>query len=157
MYTASLRYHCMDLFDIKYTKEVQILLSPKKWLFHAKSTQATTWPQCNWIIFLCDCSRNPGKFSYQTFLWPLYFGMHASKFVWRILFISTCCLRKSVIISVLHETQSSFYVCFRANKMPCPITYNTNIFSTLAFLQEDSILYKLQYFSKIHIYVVELC
>jgi hypothetical protein len=46
-------------------------------------------------------------------------------------FLGTSCLRKNDITSALIEIQSSFYSHFEANKTPFPMTYYTNIFSTV--------------------------
>jgi hypothetical protein len=43
-------------------------------------------------------------------------------------FFGTSCLRKSGVTSALIEIQGSFYAHFKANKMPFPMTYYTNIF-----------------------------
>jgi hypothetical protein len=46
-------------------------------------------------------------------------------------FLGTGCFRKSGITSALIEIQSSFYAHFKANKMPFPMIYYTNIFRTV--------------------------
>jgi hypothetical protein len=48
-------------------------------------------------------------------------------------FLGTSSLRKSGIPSVLIEIQDSFYAQFKSNKMPFPMSYYTNIFSTVMF------------------------
>jgi hypothetical protein len=44
-------------------------------------------------------------------------------------FFGTSCLRKSGITSARIKIHSSFYAHFKANEMPFPMTYCTNIFS----------------------------
>jgi hypothetical protein len=80
-----------------------------------------------------------------------------SKFVGRILFMSTCFLRKSFIISVLLEAQSSFYVCFIPNKMPCQL-HITQIYSA-QYLSYKKVAYHINYniSQKMHMYIVDLC
>jgi hypothetical protein len=67
-------------------------------------------------------------------------------------FLATSCLRKSGITSALIELQSLFYANFKDNKMPFPMTYYTNIFSTVMFsrsshLTFDLVFLKMRYFN----------
>jgi hypothetical protein len=67
-------------------------------------------------------------------------------------FLATSCLRKSGITSALIEIQHSFYAHFKENKMPFPMTYYTNIFSTVMFSRSsdmtfDLVFLKMQYFN----------
>jgi hypothetical protein len=64
--------------------------------------------------------------------------------------LATSCLRKNSMTSALVEIRSSFYANFKANKMPFPLTYWTNIFSRVVFsrssnLTFDLVFYKMQY------------
>jgi hypothetical protein len=62
-------------------------------------------------------------------------------------FLGISCLRKSGIRSALIEIQSSFYANFKANKMPFPMTYYTNIFSTVIFSRSSNSTF-VHYFSE---------
>jgi hypothetical protein len=112
--------------------------------FHVKSTQVTTRPPQNLIIF-CEIVvpmeiSIPAKF---YCLWPLEFWEQTSKVVRKLVFLATSCLRKSGITSALIEIQSSFYAHFKANKMPFPVTYYTNIFSTVMYPRSSYLTFDL--------------
>jgi hypothetical protein len=77
----------------------------------------------------------------------------------KLSFFSTSCLRKSGIPSALIEIQSSFYAHFKANKMLFPMTYSTNIFSTVMFCRSsnltfDLVFLKIRYFNFLKKYIV---
>jgi hypothetical protein len=83
--------------------------------------------------FLRDCSPNGDKYSCQILLLLatrfLKAGIQSSQ---KTRFLATR-RRKSGITSALIEIQSSHYAHFKANKMPFPVTYYTDIFSTVMF------------------------
>jgi hypothetical protein len=69
----------------------------------------------------------------------------------KISFLGTRCLGKSGITSAVIEIQSLFYADVKANKIPFPTTYYTNIFRTVMFswssnLTFDLLFLKMQYF-----------
>jgi hypothetical protein len=75
--------------------------------------------------------------------------------------LGTSCLRKSGITSALIQIQSSFYAHFKANEMPFPMTYCTNIFSTIMFsgssnLTFDLVFLRMWYFNMFFLYRVHV-
>jgi hypothetical protein len=58
-------------------------------------------------------------------------------------FFGTICIRKSGITFARLEIQSSFYAHFKANKMPFPMNYYANIFSTVMFLKSSYLTFDL--------------
>jgi hypothetical protein len=52
-------------------------------------------------------------------------------------------LEKSGITSAMIDIQSSFYAHFKASKMPYPMTYCTNIFSTVMFSGSSDLTFDL--------------
>jgi hypothetical protein len=121
--------------------------------FHVKSTQVTTWPPQNWMIF-CDIVV-PMEISIPV----KFYCFIATRFLTadiqscpKTRFLGTSCLRKSGISSALIEMQSSFYAHFKANKMPFPMTYYTDIFSTVTFSRSSDLIFdliflKIRYFN----------
>jgi hypothetical protein len=67
-------------------------------------------------------------------------------------FLGTSCLRKSGTTATLTKIQSSFYPHFKANKIMFPMTYYTNIFSTVMFSRYSNLTLTL-YFSKCSILI----
>jgi hypothetical protein len=64
----------------------------------------------------------------------------------------TSCLSKSDITTDLIEIQSLFYAHFKSNKIPVPVTYYTNIFSTVMFSKSSNMIFhlvflKMRYFN----------
>jgi hypothetical protein len=67
-------------------------------------------------------------------------------------FLTTSFLRKSGITSTLIEIQSLFYSHFKANEMPFPMAYYTNMFSKVMYprssnLTFDLVFLKMRYFN----------
>jgi hypothetical protein len=60
-------------------------------------------------------------------------------------FLAQVVLKKSGITSALIEIQSSFYAHFKANKMPFPMTYYTNTFSTVMFSRSSNLTFDLEF------------
>jgi hypothetical protein len=70
----------------------------------------------------------------------------------KTLFLGTSCPRRSGITSALIQIQNSLYTHFKANKMQFPVTYYTNVFSTVissrfSNLTFDHVFLKMCYFN----------
>jgi hypothetical protein len=123
--------------------------------FHVKSTQVTTRPLQKWMIF-CEI-----VVSIEISISAKFYCFMATRFLavdikscQKTHFFSTSCLRKGGITSARIEIQSLFYVHFKANEMPFPVTYCTNIFSTVMYprssnLTFDLVFLKMRYFNSL--------
>jgi hypothetical protein len=119
---------------------------------HRKETYPT-WPPHNWMIF-CEITvpneiSIPAKF--YCFM-ATRFWTADIKFVKKHVFFGTGCLREIGVSSVWIEIHSSFYAHFKANEMPFPMTYYTNVFSTLMYPRSSYFTFDL-YFSECSILI----
>jgi hypothetical protein len=98
---------------------------------------------------LWDCISIPAKF--YCFMATRFLAADIQS-CQKTRFFCTSCLRKSGITSAWIEIQSSFYAYFKANEMLFPMTYCTNIFSTVMYprtsdLTFDLVFLKMRYFN----------